>query len=129
MRLLPPSLPLYKVEYFKMLKVQKIDGTIIKSNCPIPSFEGVHNWRKVLAWDALYMYDGLTLRQLSHITNINYYSIAVLLGRWQKWHYVKSRGARPRKYRLAVRGVKWLKRWYTLFPADLKKQLVKCDND
>lgn len=110
-----------------MLKVRNLGDTIIKSYSPIPTFEGVHNRRKVLAWHALYIYRALTLRQLTKITGINYHSIAVLLGRWQKWKYVKARGNRPRQYRLAVRGIKWLKRWYQLFPSELKQQLVNTE--
>jgi hypothetical protein len=86
----------------------------------IVKFYPGHNDVKARAWGVLYEHKGtgLTLRELTD-RGFNYYSTAMLLGRWIRRGYVyASAGKRDRKYYLKRKGVLWLQKWTTYFDGE-----------
>jgi len=90
----------------------------------VPYFGGKNNTIKYKVWLMLlgrYLnrQSGLKLSQMSELLSCNYYSLAVLLGRWVKWGYVgfrKHPGGRI--YQIRSKGREWLERWQSIIPTE-----------
>ena len=87
-----------------------------------PTFRGLHNHSRCLAW--LTLYDcyihrkrGLSLQELVSRTGLPYGSLASQLSRWVRWRYIGYRTTpKGRRYRLRKRAVRWLIRWQDVMP-------------
>jgi hypothetical protein len=73
-----------------------------------------YNQLKRHALITLYFHEGesFTVLELAKATGCNARSLATLLPKWSRWQLVQAlKDSYPRRYSLAPRGLKWIKRW------------------
>ena len=81
------------------------------------AFNGTHNRVKALSWLLLSQYPGLGYARIAALTGTSRGSLAVLLGRWLRWHYVMRGGTRGNYvYSLTDKSFVWINKHLDAMP-------------
>lgn len=105
-----------------MRQVTKIGKVTIRTIDYTPKFYGKYNETKAKCWLVLYnLYlsgdkKGLTARELANLAGVNLRSLYTLLQRWHTWNRVLLKTDTLNRWKIAVKGRKWLDNHQDLMP-------------